>query len=151
MLVEFRATADGGQDKTNATARRRGEPLVEYIEPPPNAVPDISATSEINLINAWNGEGAYAADHKKRQNYRIVAVVQQPNFLMVAANKKSDITDLSQVNTRTQPTWIAFTTRDTPVDHILAHYGISEEALKAKGVVLLKVEIGNDGPLPTYS
>src|SRR5262245_16706103 len=26
MLVEFRATADGGQDKTNATARRRGEP-----------------------------------------------------------------------------------------------------------------------------
>jgi hypothetical protein len=52
---------------------------------------------------------------------------------MVAANKKSEITDLSQVNTRTQPTWIAFTTRDTPVDHILAHYGISEEALKAKG------------------
>ena len=122
-------------DKTKPTLPPGAEesPLVEYIEPPPNAVPDISATSEINLINAWNGEGAYAADHKKRQNYRIVAVVQQPNFLMVAANKKSDITDLSQVNTRIQPTWIAFTTRDTPVDHILAHYGISEEALKAKG------------------
>ena len=122
-------------DKTKPTLPPGAEenPLVEYIEPPPNAVPDISATSEINLINAWNGEGAYAADHKKRQNYRIIAVVQQPNFLMVAANKKSDITDLSQVNTRTQPTWIAFTTRDTPVDHILAHYGITEEGLKAKG------------------
>jgi len=45
-------------------------------------VPDISATSEINLINAWNGQGAYAKDHK-RQNYRIVAVVQQPNFLLL--------------------------------------------------------------------
>ena len=104
-----------------------------YIEPPPNAVPDISATSEINLIEAWNGEGAYAADHKKRQNYRIIAVVQQPNFLMLAASKKSGITDLSQVKTRTQPTWIAFTNRDKPVDDVLAFYGITEEALKAKG------------------
>src|SRR5690242_14385284 len=33
------------------------EPVVAYIEPPPDAVPDISATSEINLIDAWNGEG----------------------------------------------------------------------------------------------
>jgi hypothetical protein len=31
-----------------------------------------------------------------------VAAVQQPNFLMVAANKESGITDLSQVKTRTQ-------------------------------------------------
>jgi hypothetical protein len=68
-----------------------------YVEPPPNAIPDISATSEINLIDAWNGEGAYANDKKKRRNYRIIAVVQQPNFLMLAANKNSGITDLSQV------------------------------------------------------
>ena len=39
----------------------------EYIEPPPDAVPDISATSESNLIDAWNGTGAYAADHKQRR------------------------------------------------------------------------------------
>jgi hypothetical protein len=140
-------------DKTKPTLPPGAEesPLVEYIEPPPNAVPDISATSEMNLINAWNGEGAYAADHKKRQNYRIIAAVQQPNFLMVAANKKSDITDLAQVNARTQPTWIAFTTRDAPVDYILAHYGITEEGLKARGVGLFKVETGNDGPPPMYS
>ena len=98
-----------------------------------NAVPDISATSEINLTEAWNGEGAYAPDHKKRQNYRIIAAIQQPNFLMLAANKKSGITDLSQVKTRTQPTWIAFTNRDKPVDEVLEYYGISEEGLKTKG------------------
>src|SRR5580698_5025170 len=29
----------------------------QYIEPPPDAAPDISATSESNLIDAWNGTG----------------------------------------------------------------------------------------------
>src|SRR6266700_827886 len=68
-----------------------------YVDPTPDAVPDIGATSEINLLDAWNGEGVYASDHKQRRNYRIVAVVQQPNFLLAAASKKSGITDLAQV------------------------------------------------------
>jgi len=109
------------------------EPVIAYIEPPPDAVPDISATSEINLIDAWNGEGAYAHDSKRRRNYRVIAVLHQPNFLMVAANKKAGITDLFHVKTRTQPTWIAFTSRDGLVDEILAYYGITEEGLKARG------------------
>jgi hypothetical protein len=54
-----------------------------------------------NLIAAWDGTGPYAKDHKPRPNYRIVAVVHQPNFLMMAANTKSGITDLSQVKDRT--------------------------------------------------
>ena len=33
----------------------------------PDAVPDISATSESNLIDAWNGTGPYARDHKQRR------------------------------------------------------------------------------------
>ena len=45
----------------------------EYVEPPPDAVPDISATSESNLIDAWNGTGPYASDGKQRRNYRVVA------------------------------------------------------------------------------
>jgi len=104
-----------------------------YVESPPNAVPDISATSEVNLINAWNGTGPYAKDDKKRQNYRVVAAVQQPNFLMLAASKKSGITDLSQVKDRSQPTWIAFTNKDEVINAVLDYYGITEEGLKAKG------------------
>ncbi len=104
-----------------------------YVESPPDAVPDISATSEVNLINAWNGTGAYAKDGKKRQNYRVIAAVQQPNFLMMAASKKSGITDLAQVKERSQPTWIAFTNRDEVIETVLAYYGITEEGLKAKG------------------
>lgn len=104
-----------------------------YVESPPNAVLDFSATSEVNLINAWNGTGAYAKDNKQRRNYRIIAAVQQPNFLMAAASKKSGITDLSQVKDRPGPTWIAFTNRDEAIDTTLAYYGITEEGLKAKG------------------
>jgi TRAP-type uncharacterized transport system substrate-binding protein len=104
-----------------------------YLELPPDAIPDISATSEINLIAAWNGTGAYARDSRQRRNYRVIASVQQPNFLMVAANKKSGITDLSQVKSRTKPTWIAVTTRDAAIDKILGYYGITEDALKENG------------------
>ena len=104
-----------------------------YVEPPPDAVPDISATSEINLIDAWNGEGAYAKDEKQRRSYRIVAVVQQPNFFLMAASRKSGITDLAQVKDRSQPTWIATTTHDSVLDTVLAYYGITEAGLKAKG------------------
>jgi TRAP transporter TAXI family solute receptor len=104
-----------------------------YIEDPPDAVPDISATSESNLIAAWNGTGPYAKDQKQRRNYRVIAVVQQPNFLMMAANRKSGITDLSQVNDRSLPTWIAFTPRDAGIQSILDYYGITQDGLKAHG------------------
>src|SRR5215831_6397845 len=43
-------------DKTKPTMPPDAElSIPEYIEPPPDAVPDISATSESNLIDAWNG------------------------------------------------------------------------------------------------
>ena len=104
-----------------------------YVEDPPDAVPDISATSENNLVAAWNGTGPYAKDHKQRRNYRVIAVVHQPNFLMVAATKRSGITDLSRVKDRTQPTWIAFTQRDEAAQAVLDYYGITEDGLKARG------------------
>ncbi len=104
-----------------------------YLELPPDAVPDISATSEVNLIAAWNGAGPYAKDNRQRRNYRVIAAVQQPNFLMVAANKTSGITDLSQVKDRTKPTWIALVNRDAAIDQVLGYYGITEDALKVSG------------------
>jgi len=101
---------------------------IEYSELPPQAPPDISATSMTNLLAAWNGTGAYAADNKKRQNYRIIAMVQQPVFVTIAVNKKSGINDLSEVKNRTKPTWILGNDRV-----ILDYYGITEDGLKAHG------------------
>jgi len=104
-----------------------------YLELPPDAIPDISATSELNLIAAWNGVGPYAKDNRQRRNYRVIGAVQQPNFLMIAANKTSGIADLSQVKNRTKPTWIEIVNRDAAIDKVLAYYGITEDALKANG------------------
>ena len=111
---------------------------VPYTESPPDAVPDISATSEVNLIDAWNGAGAYAQDKKQRRNYRVIAALQQPNFLMLAASRKSGITDLAQVKNRASPTWVALTASDASVRDVLAYYGITEESLKAHGGGFLK-------------
>jgi len=78
----------------------------EYVEPPPDAVPDISATSESNLIDAWNGTGPYASDGKQRRNYRAIAVIRTSTYMLAAASRKSGITNLRQIKDRTQPTWI---------------------------------------------
>lgn len=112
---------------------RPDDAVRSYVKDPPDAIPDFSATSEVNLIAAWNGTGPYAKDHKRRRNYRVIAVVHQPNFLMLAATKKSGITDLAQVKDRTQPTWIAFTQRDQTAQATLAYYGITEAGLQAHG------------------
>ena len=100
----------------------------DYIEPPPDAVPDLSATSESNLIDAWNGTGAYAKDGKQRHNYRVIAVVRTSTYMLVAASKKSGITDLRQIKERTQPTWIVGGN-----EIIFEYYGIDPERLKALG------------------
>ncbi len=103
-----------------------GEP--EYVEPPPDAVPDISATSESNLIDAWNGTGPYAADRKPRHNYRVIAVIRTTTYMLAAASKKSGITNLKQIKDRKEPTWIV---GGNPL--IFEYYGIKVEDLKAKG------------------
>src|SRR5512146_1061700 len=63
-------------DKTKPVMPPGAESNAENIEPPPDAIPDISATSESNLIDAWNGTGPYAPDKKQRHNYRVIAVVR---------------------------------------------------------------------------
>jgi TRAP-type uncharacterized transport system substrate-binding protein len=100
----------------------------EYVEPPPDAVPDISATSESNLIDAWNGTGPYAPDGKQRRNYRVVAVIRTTTYMLAAVSKKSRITSLKQIKYRAEPTWIV---GNNPI--IFDYYGIKVADLKAKG------------------
>ena len=100
----------------------------EYVEQPPDLVPDISATSESNLIDAWNGAGPYASDHKPRRNYRVIAVVRTSTYMLAAASKKSGITNLRQIKDRAQPTWIVGNNQI-----IFDYYGIKAEDLRAKG------------------
>ena len=78
----------------------------EYVEPPPDAVPDISATSESNLIDAWNGTGPYARDGKQRRNYRVIAVVRPRRICWPRQAVNPGITNLRQIKDRREPTWI---------------------------------------------
>jgi hypothetical protein len=115
-------------DKTKPVMPPGAESNAAYIEPPPDAVPDISATSESNLIDAWNGTGPYAADHKQRRNYRVIAVIRTSTYMLAAASKKSGITNLRQIKDRTQPTWVV---GNNPI--IFDYYDIKAEDLKARG------------------
>ena len=115
-------------DKTKPVMPPGAESNAEYIELPPDAVPDISATSESNLIDAWNGSGAYAQDKKQRRNYRVIAVVRTSTYMLAAASKKSGITNLRQIKDRAEPTWIVGSN-----DIIFDYYGIKVDELRAKG------------------
>jgi len=110
-----------------------------WVEPPPDGVPDMGGTSEVNLIRAWNGTGDYAKDHKQRRNYRVIAVVRTSTYILAAASKKSGITDLRQINDRKRPTVIE---RGNDVDSVFEHYGINPEDIKAKGGSILQAVIG---------
>ena len=110
-----------------------------YMEPPPDAAPDFGATSESNLINAWNGAADYAKDHKQRRNYRVIAVVRTSTYILAAASKKSGITNLRQIEGRKQPTWIE---RGNDTDLIFEYYGINVENLKAKGGGVIQSIVG---------
>ena len=115
-------------DKSKPVMPPGAEDNAEYIEPPPDAMPDISATSESNLIDAWNGTGAYAQDKKQRRNYRVIAVVRTTTYMLAAASRKSGITSLAQIKDRTQPTWIVGGN-----ETIFEYYGIKADELRAKG------------------
>ena len=95
--------------------------------------PDIGITSEINLADAYLGRGAYAPDHKPRPNYRVVATVLQPNYVLIAVSEKSGIKSLFDIKNRTAPTriWVDNTSPAVPL--IFKYYGIDTAALELKG------------------
>jgi TRAP-type uncharacterized transport system substrate-binding protein len=116
-------------DRTKPTMPQNAQfEVPEYVEPPPDAVPDIGATGEWNLVEAWNGTGPYAQDGKQRRNYRVIAVIRTTNYLLAAASRRSGITNLRQIKDRQAPTWIA---GNNPI--IFEYYGINVDDLKAKG------------------
>jgi TRAP transporter TAXI family solute receptor len=102
-------------------------------EPVPQGPVDFGATNIFNLRAAYEGRegrGDYGKEGPRR-NLRIFAVVDYPNYLLVAATKASGITDLAQLKGRKTPLRVV-------VDHdrsmeVLGYYGLTEESIKAAG------------------
>jgi TRAP transporter TAXI family solute receptor len=112
------------------------DPAVSLAMAPPNdpglGPVDFGATAEQFLCQAYDGSGPYARD-KPMKNLRMIANIQSPWFLLVAARAESDITNLSQVKQKRWPVRIYAAPTDDMVTAILAYYGLSVQTITAAG------------------
>lgn len=136
------------------------DPAVPEILAPRNApglgAVDFGATAIQFLRNAYKGTGVYAKD-KPRKNLRLIANIQDPSYVLVAARTSTGITDLSQIRQKPVRILTAGIGGDaTP--RILAHYGLSKDAIEAAGGRIgntpddrenFDVAIGGGGPMTT--
>ena len=113
---------------------------------PDPAVPEILAPREIPglgpidfgavavqfLRDAYRGTGLYAKE-KPRTNLRLIANIQDPSYVLVAAKADTGITDLSQIREKRWPVRILSAGIGSDSSTILAHFGLSREAIKAAG------------------
>jgi TRAP transporter TAXI family solute receptor len=93
---------------------------------------DFGAVGVGLLRDAYRGTGIYAKE-KPRTNLRLIANIQSPGYLLVAAKAATGITDLSQIRQKRWPVRIlAAGVRSNP-SRILAYFGLSRQAIEAAG------------------
>jgi hypothetical protein len=104
--------------------------------PTPQGPLDFGATSVELLQYAYLGIHDFAKDPEgPRQQLRLVANIQTPNYFMVAVTAKSGITDLRQIADRKMPVKLVARGGATePINAaVLEHYGLSDAKIKANG------------------
>jgi TRAP transporter TAXI family solute receptor len=114
----------------------RPDPNVPEILAPRN-VPglgaiDFGAVSIQFLRNAYRGTGPYASD-KPRTNLRLIANIQDPSYVLVAAKAETGITDLSQIRQKRWPVRILSAGIGGDSTAILAHFGLTRQAIEEAG------------------
>ncbi len=93
---------------------------------------DFGATAIQFLRNAYKGTGFYAKE-KPRTNLRLIANIQDPSYVLVAAKDETGITDLSQIKQKRWPVRILLAGIGADSSRILAHYGLSKQEIEAAG------------------
>jgi TRAP transporter TAXI family solute receptor len=99
--------------------------------PPPHGPVEFGATSVQNLWWAYSGTHTYAGE-RPRSNLRLLAVIQSPNYLIVAVKADLGIGDLGQVKQKRWPVRI-LTDGSEAASAVLAHYGLTKEAVESAG------------------
>jgi para-nitrobenzyl esterase len=114
----------------------RPDPAMPEILAPRNAPGlgpvDFGAVAIQFLRDAYRGRGFYA-NEKPRTNLRLIANIQDPSYVLVAARAETGITDLSQVRQKRWPVRILTAGIGRDASRILAYYGLSKEAVEAAG------------------
>ena len=112
------------------------DPSVPEILAPRNApglgAVDFGAVAIQFLRSAYRGTGLYAKD-KPRTNLRLIANIQDPSYVLVAARAETGITDLAQIRHKRWPVRILTAGIGSDSARILAFFGLSREAIAAAG------------------
>jgi hypothetical protein len=112
------------------------DPSVPEILAPRNAPGlgpvDFGAVAIQFLRQAYRGTGPYARE-KPRTNLRLIANIQDPTYVLVAAKASTGITDLSQIRQKRWPVRILAAGVGSDPTSILAHFGLSRQAIEAAG------------------
>jgi TRAP-type uncharacterized transport system substrate-binding protein len=98
--------------------------------PPPDAPVDFGVTETMMLQWAYKGVELY--EDNRMDNLRLIAHIEDPGFLLIAAKKGSGITDLTQLRDRTEALRI-LTDGGPWLRTVFEYYGITEEQVVAKG------------------
>jgi len=115
----------------------RPDPVVPEVLAPRNAPGlgpvEFGATAVQFMVGAYRGTGPYAQE-KPRTNLRLIANIQSPNYLVVAARAETGITDLSQIRAKRWPVKVlAGGSGGGLADVILSYFGLSRDSVLAAG------------------
>ena len=93
---------------------------------------DFGVTSAGSVWSAYRGVGGYA-NEKAKTNLRLIANIQAPSYLIVAARAELGITDLSQIKQKRWPVKILARGTGAMDEAVLAYYGLSKKSIEAAG------------------
>jgi hypothetical protein len=112
------------------------DPAVSEAMAPPNPLGlgpvDFGATEDLFLWNAYRGTGLYAGE-EPRKNLRLIAKIQSPYYLIVAAKADTGITDLSQIREKRWPVRVLMGLEVGAGKTILEYYGLSRQSIEGAG------------------
>jgi hypothetical protein len=100
--------------------------ISEGSPPPPHAPVDFGATSPGNLHDGYLGVGAFKDDGPYK-NLRLIALIEQPSYVVVAVKKSSGIANLADIANKKLP--VRIYTSGAEADTILAYYGVTRAAI----------------------
>jgi uncharacterized protein len=112
------------------------DPVVPEILAPRNAPGlgpvDFGAVAVQFFRSAYRGMGIYGKENR-RTNLRLIANIQDPSYVLVAARAETGITDLAQIRQKRWPVRILSAGIGGNISGILSHFGLSKEMIEAAG------------------
>src|SRR5262249_32069046 len=102
----------------------------------PDAPVDFGITQSEYVRRAYEGSGGYKKDGPV-SNLRLIARIQNPAWLMIAAVKSSGITDLRQIRDKKLPARIMMGPNAAVLHSVLEYYGFTEKDVTDWGGMIL--------------